>query len=638
MKFFNQDAQKIDQNINFLEAVIQKNFLSKKAKEDLLCQIEKIKKRRHDPYLYLAIIGEFSSGKSTLINALLRDDLLKTSALVTTATATKIIYNKKFSAEALFKTEVPKRLRVNQGNNKSHKLLTSKDVEQLFISPQQFVHVVTAEEEIARSLEDFKIYHPANFLKNGTVIIDTPGTDAINEEHGKVTQAVVAHEADAALIVIPATKPVSQSLINFLSNSIAPYIHRCVFVITKMDQIRPKEQEKLVKTIEKRLQENLNLNQLLLLESAPQIVIDMLTGEVEVGEKYRNWQNKFVEMEIQLCEYLKKGREITIIETINRLLTQVFIQFESYLKQRQEELRFKREEIKQKIILDLPSFAAEQYQECLMMLRQAVTQAKAKALLLSNNHQQEVKNKLKTKILATKTKDELISIFGKINSLLIDDFTALINTEVTNAIDEINCSCFQIKKYFDQKFLQQYQNLQPLITNANLTAKIDHLNTIQVNVSDLLNVAVQLSQTAEDRSSLETGTRVGSSTGAVVGTIIFPVVGTAIGGALGMLFGGIIGSFFSPSLSELQNQSWQELQVKIQDYFDTTDKAVKQLLDDYLQQMNQELNGHLNAYITTYYNIVEAMKQEQQQEQENLNRLQKDIQADLLEIQSRIVK
>jgi hypothetical protein len=511
-------------------------------------------------------------------------------------------------------------------------------VEQLLISPQHFVHLVTAEEEIARSLEDFNIYHPANFLKNGTVIIDTPGTDAINEEHGKVTQTVVAHEADAALIVIPATKPVSQSLINFLSNSIAPYIHRCVFVITKMDQIRPKEQEKLVKTIEKRLQENLNLNQLLLLESAPQIVIDVLTGEVEVEEKDRRWQNKFVEMEIQLCEYLKKSREITIIETINRLLTQVFIQFESYLKQSQEELRFKREEIQQKIILDLPSFAAEQYQECLMMLRQAVTQAKAKILLLSNNHQQEVKNKLKTKILATKTKDELISIFGKIDSLLIDDSTALINPEVTSAIHEINCSCFQIKKYFDQKFLQQYQNLQSLTANANLTAKTDHLNTIQVNIYELLNMAVQLGQIAEYKSSLETGTRVVSSTGAVVGTIIFPVVGTAIGGALGMLFGGIIGSFFSPSLRELQDQSWQELQVKIQDYFDATDKALTQLLDDYSQEMNQELNGHLNAYITTYYNIVEAMKQEQQQEQENLNRLQQDIQADLLEIQRRIVK
>jgi ribosome biogenesis GTPase A len=117
MKLFNHDNQRIDQNIKFLEAIIQKNFLSRKAKEDLFCQIERIKKRRHDPHLYLAIIGEFSSGKSTLINALLRDDLLKTSALVTTATATKIIYNNKFSAEALFKTEVPKRLRVNKGNN-----------------------------------------------------------------------------------------------------------------------------------------------------------------------------------------------------------------------------------------------------------------------------------------------------------------------------------------------------------------------------------------------------------------------------------------------------------------------------------------------------------------------------------------
>jgi GTPase SAR1 family protein len=36
--------------------------------------MKRIRKRCADPNLYLAVIGEFSSGKSTFINALLRDD------------------------------------------------------------------------------------------------------------------------------------------------------------------------------------------------------------------------------------------------------------------------------------------------------------------------------------------------------------------------------------------------------------------------------------------------------------------------------------------------------------------------------------------------------------------------------------
>ena len=73
-------------------------------------QIERIKKRCSDKNFYLAVIGEFSSGKSTFINALLRDDLLKTSALVATATTTKITYSDRFAAEALFKTRRSKQL------------------------------------------------------------------------------------------------------------------------------------------------------------------------------------------------------------------------------------------------------------------------------------------------------------------------------------------------------------------------------------------------------------------------------------------------------------------------------------------------------------------------------------------------
>ena len=99
---------RIDQHIQFLEQIIQKPTISSSIRKELSQRIVRIKQRRDDPTFYLAVIGEFSSGKSTFINALLRDVLLKTSALVTTATATRISYADSLSAEAHFKTARPK--------------------------------------------------------------------------------------------------------------------------------------------------------------------------------------------------------------------------------------------------------------------------------------------------------------------------------------------------------------------------------------------------------------------------------------------------------------------------------------------------------------------------------------------------
>ena len=104
----NEHFSKIDQHIQFLEKILQKPSITNSARQELSQQLQKIKKRRADHNLYLAVIGEFSSGKSTFINALLRDDLLKTSALVATAIDTKISYGTSFKVQALFKHTRPK--------------------------------------------------------------------------------------------------------------------------------------------------------------------------------------------------------------------------------------------------------------------------------------------------------------------------------------------------------------------------------------------------------------------------------------------------------------------------------------------------------------------------------------------------
>lgn len=125
------------------------------------------------------------------------------------------------------------------------------------------------------------------------------------------------------------------TLINFLSGSIYQYIHRCIFIVTKMDGIRQKEQSKLIKTIEQRLKDKLKIDQLLLLQAVPQVVMYILTGAEEVDAKLKTWSDSFVELEEKLREHLLNSREVAVAESISRLLTQVFYQSELHLKEQQ---------------------------------------------------------------------------------------------------------------------------------------------------------------------------------------------------------------------------------------------------------------------------------------------------------------
>lgn len=87
----------VKDHLGFVSQVTARSELSASVRADFDNQIQRIHKRREDPNLYLAVVGEFSSGKSAFINALLRDRLLKSSAQVTTATPTNIRFGPELS-------------------------------------------------------------------------------------------------------------------------------------------------------------------------------------------------------------------------------------------------------------------------------------------------------------------------------------------------------------------------------------------------------------------------------------------------------------------------------------------------------------------------------------------------------------
>ena len=78
-------------NIDVSKMIAQIEQIAQTHSIELPQSFYKIKARAKDPILYVGLIGEFSSGKSTLVNAWLGDNVLKTDVLQATTAAPTVV-------------------------------------------------------------------------------------------------------------------------------------------------------------------------------------------------------------------------------------------------------------------------------------------------------------------------------------------------------------------------------------------------------------------------------------------------------------------------------------------------------------------------------------------------------------------
>ena len=170
----------------------------------------------------LGIIGEFNSGKSTLINS---------------------IMGKKVSATG------------DRPVNAFPVYIRNSNIEKLKI------HFLNGE-EIVTSLDEkkFQIHYrgkapegistisasvDSTFLRtNGVVLIDTPGVNAINPEHTRITVSVLP-EMHAAILLMYSKQPGSKSTIEFLKQ-VSDQVGKIFICISKSDFLNQEQLSRIV--------------------------------------------------------------------------------------------------------------------------------------------------------------------------------------------------------------------------------------------------------------------------------------------------------------------------------------------------------------------------------------------------------
>lgn len=251
----------IEKSIKIIKKIISDDYI---VENNLYHDIfENIIKRLEDKSFKLAVVGEFSSGKSTFLNALIGKDILKHGTQETTATITEIRNEKVENDRIVF--DVVYNNGIIEENINIDKL---KDYTTTFSS------LYSVAENMA------KVIVKTHFLdyEGELSLIDTPGLNGIADKHREKTEEQIKNSH--ACIYLMSVRGLGESDIRFLKY-ISEYQKNIIFVQNFIDELKELEGEtpegkieEQKKIISKRLfDENSDVNYEIIAISAYQALI-----------------------------------------------------------------------------------------------------------------------------------------------------------------------------------------------------------------------------------------------------------------------------------------------------------------------------------------------------------------------------
>ncbi len=208
---------KLIEYISQISTIIDRSQCGEKVKAN----IRQLKSDIDDDFFTIVVLGEFKRGKSTLVNALLKKDILISDVLPETAVIQAIMNDEEFKAQIVYKDG------------------TYKDG----YPDKQFLSKVSAKEDGTEVIDYVKIGVPTDFLGDKIVLVDTPGVADLNQQRIEVTYNFVP-KANAVIFVLDATSPMKRTEKEFIEEFLINQgINKVVFVINKMDSFDDEEED-----------------------------------------------------------------------------------------------------------------------------------------------------------------------------------------------------------------------------------------------------------------------------------------------------------------------------------------------------------------------------------------------------------
>jgi len=500
-----------------------------------LCQV--LAQRNADRPLQVGVFGQFSSGKSTLLNALLGAGLLPSAARVTTSVATRL-----WPAESDALTVTLKRkaesleFGTSAFNTWYRSVVDSGGPAGIRLALREIMRSPRA----AKSLDGIGIRLSGAVLGSDVVVIDTPGFDATDTWHKEVTERV-ATDVDLAIVLIPASDPGAMSLARFLHEVLGDLDDRCVFVLTKFRQVPTAERADLQEHIMSWLDQQGFPQPTVLQADATDIAVAVrdggpgtADGEIPAAAALAETRDIAARLRSLAADRRQQLIEATLAKLLEKLLTDVA----QAADERRAELEAMRERLSGVPIVDLDTFLRQWRDGLAPEIAQSARRAMARA-----------RSAIEPAEALTSARDDAVAKVGSRNDVKAIVAELLGDTEyilsdwaeqaLRRAVDDSAADLTQHAERLKEMFMAQYADLAAL-TGADpqppsFERSLPPISLPDVDLSDAFGPVRAAGQELQSTAYWKTGG--GAAAGAAIGTLVAPGIGTLIGGVIGAVAG-----------------------------------------------------------------------------------------------------
>ncbi|MEA3362016.1 MAG: dynamin family protein [Thermodesulfobacteriota bacterium] len=248
----------------------------------------------------LAVLGQFKRGKSTLLNALLGDKLLPTDILPVTAIPTFISAAESVDVLVDFENDVDPVKFTPSSDSPLGGFLAD------FVTEEGNPHN-------QRQVERVEIGHPSAILKQGVVLIDTPGIGSTHKHNTEVAYRILP-QCDAALFLVSPDPPITEIELDYLKE-IRQRLPQTFFILNKIDFLDEQEKTDSLRFLADQLAPLCDGVPLVLAVSARMGLEARLSGDA-AGWKESGMQ----QVEQNLIDFFAREKQQTFQESLQRRL------------------------------------------------------------------------------------------------------------------------------------------------------------------------------------------------------------------------------------------------------------------------------------------------------------------------------
>ena len=205
-----QNAQALDQLAAMAEQL---------GEGSVATDVRQLVARINEGRFFVACVGQFKRGKSTLLDAFVGEQILPTGVVPVTAVPTVLRYGDTRTARVLI------------------------DARWHTIRPEELPQYVSEElnPENSKQVAGVEVFLPSPLLANGMCLVDTPGIGSVFSGNTETTKDFIP-QIDAAILVVGADPPISGEELALIE-AVAINVDEILIVLNKIDRVSAAERQ-----------------------------------------------------------------------------------------------------------------------------------------------------------------------------------------------------------------------------------------------------------------------------------------------------------------------------------------------------------------------------------------------------------